>query len=184
MRPSIPKKPPLRGNDKSQLRINDAIKAMRVRVLDAHGEMLGVISREEALARAAQENLDLVEVSPFAEPPVCKILDYGKFRYQQQKKKSEARRKQKVTLVKEIKLRPGIDRHDFDVKKRAAERFLDAGDKIKLTVRFRGRELSRRDLGEQILNKLTESLEGKIKIESPPQNEGRQMCMVIAPHKS
>lgn len=183
MRPSIPKRPPVR-NSKDQLRINDSIRARQVRVLDVAGEMMGVLSREEAIEMALKQNLDLVEVSPMAEPPVCKILDYGKFRYQQQKKKSESRRKQKVTVVKEIKLRPGIEEHDFDVKKRAAERFLEAGDKIKLTVRFRGRELARRDLGEEVLNRLTLSLEGKIKVESPPQNEGRQMCMVIAPQKS
>lgn len=181
MRPSIPRRPPP-STDK--VRINDAIRSARLRVVDAQGEMLGIMSREEALMRAQDVELDLVEVSPLASPPVCKILDYGKFRYQQQKKKAEAKRKQKIIVIKEIKLRPGIEEHDFEVKRRAAERFLQAGDKIKLTVRFRGRELARRELGEQILTKLTTALEGKIKIESPPQNEGRQMSMVIAPLKT
>src|SRR4029079_6889274 len=143
--------------------------------------MLGVMSRREALNRAVETGLDLVEVSPNAEPPVCKILDYGKFKYEEQKRKNEARKKQKVIEVKEIKMRPGIDDHDYDVKMRAMHRFLEEGDKVKVTMRFRGRELAHQDLGMNVLMRVKDDLDGIAKVEQMPRMEGRQMTMVVAP---
>jgi len=125
--------------------------------------------------------LDLVEISPNASPPVCKILDYGRFKYEDQKKKAEARKKQKVIEVKEIKMRPNIDQHDYDVKMRAIHRFLDEGDKVKVTLRFRGREIAHQDLGLKVLNRVRDQLEEKSKVEQFPRLEGRQMIMVLAP---
>jgi translation initiation factor IF-3 len=125
--------------------------------------------------------LDLVEISPNASPPVCKILDYGRFKYEDQKKKAEARKKQKVIEVKEIKMRPNIDQHDYDVKMRAIHRFLDEGDKVKVTLRFRGREMAHQDLGLKVLYRVRDQLEEKSKVEQFPRLEGRQMIMVLAP---
>lgn len=130
---------------------------------------------------AFEANLDLVEVSPNADPPVCKILDYGKFKYNEQKRRHEARKKQKVIEVKEIKMRPGIDTHDYEVKMRSARRFLDEGDKVKVTIRFRGRELAHQDLGMAVLNRVRAELEGISKVEQFPAMEGRMMTMVISP---
>tara|TARA_R110000787_G_scaffold16622_20_gene50620 strand:- start:53384 stop:53845 length:462 start_codon:yes stop_codon:yes gene_type:complete len=152
-----------------------------VRLVDAEGEMLGVKSLDEALRIAEGTGLDLVEVSPNADPPVCKILDYGKFRYEEQKKKNDARKKQKTIEVKEIKLRPNIDQHDYDVKMRAVQRFLEGGDKVKVTMRFRGRELAHQDLGMQVLNRVRDQFDELIKVEQFPRMEGRQMVMVLAP---
>ncbi len=146
--------------------------------------MAGVVSRDEALQRAASAGLDLVEVSPNAEPPVCKILDYGKYKYNQQKRANEARKKQKVITVKEVKLRPRIDTHDLEVKMRSVHKFLDAGDKVKLTLRFRGREMAHQELGKKLLDDIREELGEKIKVEHAPALEGRQMIMVISPAKS
>jgi len=143
--------------------------------------MLGVMSRREALNRAVETGLDLVEVSPNAEPPVCKILDYGKFKYEAQKKKNEARKKQKIIEVKEIKMRPGIDDHDYDVKMRAMHRFLGEGDKVKVTMRFRGREMVHQELGLKVLERVRGQLDEVAKVEQMPRLEGRQMTMVIAP---
>ena len=143
--------------------------------------MLGVVSRREALNRAVETGLDLVEVSPNAEPPVCKILDYGKFKYEAQKKKNEARKKQKIIEVKEIKMRPGIDDHDYDVKMRAMHRFLGEGDKVKVTMRFRGREMVHQELGLKVLERVRGQLDEVAKVEQMPRLEGRQMTMVIAP---
>jgi len=142
--------------------------------------MAGVVPIESALNMAAEAGLDLVEISPNVDPPVCKFLDYGKFRYVAQKKKHEARKKQKVVDIKEIKLRPGIDEHDFQVKMRNARRFLDDGDKVKVTIRFRGREMAHQDLGVRVLNRVRDDLDELAKIEQFPQVEGRLMTMVIA----
>lgn len=135
----------------------------------------------QALAAAEEAGLDLVEISPNADPPVCKILDFGKFKYEQQKKQNEARKKQKVILVKEIKMRPNIDDHDYDVKMRAAKGFLEEGDKVKVTMRFRGREMVHQEIGLNVLMKVREQLEPLSKVEMMPQLEGRQMVMVLAP---
>ena len=146
--------------------------------------MVGVISVQEGIEMAYDAGLDLVEVSPNADPPVCKILDYGKFKYVEQKKKNEARKKQKVIDVKEIKMRPGIDVHDYDVKMRAARKFLDEGDKVKVTIRFRGREMAHQNLGMKVLDRVREELGDLVKVEQFPRLEGRLMVMVIAPAKN
>jgi translation initiation factor IF-3 len=143
--------------------------------------MVGVVSLNEGLEMAAEVGLDLVEVSPNAEPPVCKILDYGKYKYEAQKKKAEARKKQKVIEVKEIKLRPNIDDNDYDVKMRAMRKFLEEGDKVKVTLRFRGREMAHQDLGVKVLDRVRENLDDLAKVEQFPKMEGRQMVMVMAP---
>jgi len=154
---------------------------MRVRLVDERGEMVGVVLRNEALDMAADAGLDLVEVAPNADPPVCKILDFGKFKYEEQKKKNEAKKKQKVIEVKEIKLRPGIDDHDYDVKMRSMVKFIDEGDKVKVTMRFRGRELAHQELGMNVLMRVRDDLEEVAKIEQHPRMEGRQMTMVLSP---
>lgn len=143
--------------------------------------MVGVIGLQEAIDMAAEVGLDLVEVSPNAEPPVCKILDYGKYKYEAQKKANEARKKQKVIEVKEIKMRPGIDDHDYEVKMKAVRRFLDDGDKVKMTIRFRGREMAHQDLGLKVLERVRDELDEVAKVEQHPRPEGRLMTMVIAP---
>ena len=145
--------------------------------------MLGVLPVQDALERAKESGLDLVEVSPNAAPPVCKILDYGKFKYQAQKRDSQARKKQKTFSVKEIKMRPGIDAHDYDVKMRAITKFLGAGDKVKVTMRFRGREMAHKELGAEILQRVQKDLQEFGVVEQFPLLEGRQMIMVIAPKK-
>ena len=162
-------------------RVNDMINADPVRLVDAEGEQAGVVPLREALIAAEDAGLDLVEVSPGAQPPVCKILDYGKYKYEAQKKKNEARKKQKIIEVKEIKMRPNIDTHDYDVKMRAVNKFLDEGDKVKVTMRFRGREMAHQDIGMDVLNRVREQVDEKAKIEQHPKMEGRQMIMVIAP---
>ncbi len=157
------------------------IEAASVRLVDEKGEMVGVVPRAKGLEMATQAGLDLVEVAPNAEPPVCKILDYGKFKYEEQKKAAEARKKQKVIEVKEIKMRPGTDVHDYDVKLRSARRFLDEGDKVKVTIRFRGREMAHQELGMRVLDRVRTDLQLLAKIEQSPQIEGRMMTMVVAP---
>jgi translation initiation factor IF-3 len=152
-----------------------------VRVVDHEGEQLGVLAIADALDRAADVGLDLVEVAPNADPPVCKFLDFGKFKYEAQKKKSEARKKQKIIDVKEIKMRPGIDEHDYQVKMRNMRRFLDDGDKVKVTIRFRGREMVHQDLGMKVLDRVREELDELAKVELMPKLEGRQMIMIVAP---
>lgn len=142
---------------------------------------MGVMPPHKALAMAQEEGLDLVEISPNAEPPVCKILDYGKYRFEQQKKAAEARKKQKVVDLKEIMMRPAIDQHDFETKMKAARRFIDDGDKIKFVIRFRGRELSRTQLGIEVLDRVKKDLEGLIKIDMEPKQEGRTAMMVVSP---
>jgi len=154
---------------------------MRVRLVDERGNMVGVVGRSEALEMAADAGLDLVEIAPNADPPVCKILDFGKFKYEEQKKKNEARKKQKVIEVKEIKLRPSIDDHDYQVKMRSMNKFIEEGDKVKVTMRFRGRELAHQELGMNVLIRVRDDLDGIAKVEQMPRMEGRQMTMVVAP---
>ncbi len=152
-----------------------------MRLVDADGTVLGVVPIDEALRKAEDRGLDLVEVAAKGDPPVCKILDYGKYKYEAQKKKNEARKKQKTIDVKEIKMRPGIDVHDYDVKMRAVRKFLGEGDKVKVTMRFRGREMAHQDLGLKLLNRVRDELDELAKVELMPKMEGRQMIMVIAP---
>ena len=162
-------------------RINTEIRSATVRCIDPEGEQMGILTIDDALLKADEFGLDLVELQPNAEPPVVKILDYGKYKYQAQKRASEARKKQKVIDVKEIKLRPNIDSHDYDVKMRSVRKFLEAGDKVKITLRFRGREMAHVELGSQLLERVREDIEEEAKIESLPKMEGRQMIMVLAP---
>jgi len=143
--------------------------------------MIGVKSTSEAIGIAADYGLDLVEVSPNADPPVCKILDYGKYKYVEQKKKNEAKKKQKIVAIKEIKMRPSIDIHDYEVKMKAARKFLANGDKVKATIRFRGREMAHQDLGLKVLVRMRDDLEELTKVEQMPKSEGRMMTMVLAP---
>ncbi len=155
--------------------------AREVRLIDADGQNHGVVSKNEALELAREAGLDLVEVSPDANPPVAKILDYGKFKYQEQKKAAEARKKQKTVEVKEIKMRPNIDDHDYNVKMKSMERFFGEGDKVKVTLRFRGREMAHQQLGRELLLRVKADTEEIAKVESEPRLEGRQMVMVLAP---
>ena len=175
-------KPPPRREEGP--RINDSIKVKEVRLVDHEGNMQGVVPIEEALSMAEEAGLDLVEVSPNAEPPVCKILDYGKYKYEQQKKAAEARKKQKTVDVKEVKIRPGIEEHDYNVKMRNARRFLESGDKVKVTMRFRGREMAHQDIGMDLLKRMVEELADVGKPELQPKMEGRQMIMVLGPEAS
>ncbi len=162
-------------------RVNEVISSPQVRLIDADGENRGIVPTEEALANAVGVGLDLVEISPHADPPVCKILDYGKLKYEQQKKRNEARKKQKTIDVKEIKMRPNIDTHDYDVKMRAIQRFIGDGDKVKVTMRFRGREMAHQDRGMIVLDRVRDELVELAKVEQFPKMEGRQMTMVMAP---
>ncbi len=143
--------------------------------------MVGVVTRQEALTRATEAGLDLVEVAPQADPPVCKILDFGKYKYEEQKRLNAARKKQKVIEVKEIKLRPGIDDHDYDVKMRAMLKFIGEGDKVKVVMRFRGREMAHQEIGMGVLMRVKDGLDKVAKVESSPRMEGRQMTMVMSP---
>ncbi len=162
-------------------RINDAIRAREVRLIDETGQNVGVVNRQDAMDRAVAAGMDLVEISPDAAPPVCKILDYGKFKYQEQKKAAEARKNQKIVEIKEIKLRPNIDDHDYDVKMKSIKRFFEEGDKVKVTLRFRGREMAHQSLGMDVLRRVKADLETISKVEAEPRFEGRQMVMVLAP---
>jgi translation initiation factor IF-3 len=162
-------------------RINDEIRIPQVQLVDQDGQNHGIVDIEEARHRAEEAGLDLVEIAPNSRPPVVKILDYGKYKFQAQKKAAEARKKQKTVEVKEIKMRPAIDTHDYDVKMRSARRFLDEGDKVKMTLRFRGREMAHQQLGLQLLFRVRDELAGVAKVESEPRLEGRQMIMILAP---
>jgi len=162
-------------------RVNRAITSNQVRLIGAEGENHGVVTVDEAMNIARNSGLDLVEISPNAEPPVCKVLDFGKFKYEQQKKANLARKKQKTQDVKEIKMRPGIDVHDYNTKLKKVHQFIDNGDKVKLTIRFRGREMAHQELGMDVLNRVADEMEETAKIEARPKLEGRQMIMVIAP---
>lgn len=166
---------------KSGPRFNQMIQSDKVRVIDGEGENLGVMYTREAIEQAAEVGLDLVEVSPNADPPVCKFLDVGKFRYEAQKKANQQRKTQKTQDIKEIKMRPNIDDHDYDVKMRNVLRFIDDGDKVKVTLRFRGRELAHQQLGMDLLRRVQEDVAEVAKIESYPRMEGRQMLMVLSP---
>ena len=166
---------------KSGPRANDEINVSNVRLIGADGEQIGVVTLQAALSAAEDTGLDLVEVSPNADPPVCKLLDYGKFKYEAQKKANEARKRQKTFDVKEIKMRPNIDDHDYGVKMRSVARFIGDGDKVKVTIRFRGRELAHPEIGRDLLERIREESEGVAKIEMMPRMEGRQMIMVMAP---
>ena len=162
-------------------RVNEEIRAAQVRLIDQDGEMQGVMSARDALARAYDVGMDLLEISPNAEPPVCKITDFGKFKYEQQKKANEARKRQKVVEIKEIKLRPNIDTHDYEVKAKAMHRFFDEGDKVKVTLRFRGREMAHPELGMKLLQQVKADFEPVAKVEYEPRMEGKQMIMILAP---
>ena len=166
---------------KSGPRYNNLIQADKVRVIDGDGENLGVMYTREAIEQAAEVGLDLVEVSPNADPPVCKFLDVGKFRYEAQKKANLARKTQKTQEIKEIKMRPNIDDHDYDVKMRNVHRFIEDGDKVKVTLRFRGREFSHQSLGMNLLRRVQDDVAEYAKVEAYPRMEGRQMLMVLAP---
>lgn len=162
-------------------RTNREIRVREVQLIDAEGQNRGVVDIVEALGLAEGDGLDLVEIVPNANPPVCKILDYGKFRFNEQKKAAEARKKQKIVEIKEIKLRPGIDDHDYETKMKAVRRFFDEGDKVKFVLRFRGREMAHQELGFRVLERVKLETAGTAKIELEPSMEGRQMIMVLAP---
>ncbi len=165
-------------------RINERLlRGGDIRLIGANGENLGVTSPERALSLAEDAGLDLVEISPTAVPPVCKIMDFGKFKYETQKKEAEARKNQKVIEIKEVKFRPGTDTHDYEVKMRSVHKFLEEGDKVKVTLRFRGREMAHQDLGKALLDRVAEDVKSQGKIESFPRLEGRQMVMMIGPLK-
>ncbi len=166
---------------KSGPRYNNFILADKVRVIDENGENLGVMYTREAIEQAAAVGLDLVEVSPNADPPVCKFLDVGKYRYEAQKKANAARKTQRTQDIKEIKMRPNIDDHDYDVKMRNVQRFIEEGDKVKVTLRFRGRELSHQQLGMDLLRRVQDDVAEVAKVEAYPRMEGRQMLMVLSP---
>ena len=162
-------------------RMNADITAPQVRLVDAQGEMKGVVDLEKALEIAEEEGLDLVELSPNADPPLCKILDYGKYKYEQQKKANEARKKQKTVDVKEVKMSQRIEKNDYEVKMRNARRFLENGDKVKVSMRFRGREMAHQDIGRDLFSKMREELDELASVELEPKFEGRQMIMILAP---
>ncbi|WP_198246732.1 translation initiation factor IF-3 [methane-oxidizing endosymbiont of Gigantopelta aegis] len=171
------------ASKKDTTRLNDAITARRIRVIGAEGEQLGIISLTEAKQLAADAGMDLVEISPNADPPVCKIMDYGKFLFEQNKKQQAAKKKQKQIQVKEIKFRPGTEEGDYQVKLRNLTKFLNEGNKTKITIRFRGREMSHREIGMELLKRVEKDLEEIAVVEQFPKMEGRQMVMVMGPKK-
>ncbi|MFC0199134.1 translation initiation factor IF-3 [Paracoccus rhizosphaerae] len=162
-------------------RVNERIRVAEIRLIGPEGENVGVVPPSVGLQMAQDAGLDLVEISPNATPPVCKVMDLGKFKYEQQKREAEARKKQKIIEVKEIKFRPGTDTHDYDVKMRSVMKFLEGGDKVKVTLRFRGREMAHQDLGLELLNRVKDDVGEAGKVESMPKLEGRQMVMMISP---
>ena len=162
-------------------RVNEEIRVPQVRLIDQDGEMQGVMATRDAQNRAFAVGLDLVEISPNAEPPVAKILDFGKFKYEQQKKKNEAKKKQKVIEIKEIKVRPNIDENDYQVKMRAMKSFIEEGDKVKVTLRFRGREMAHQEIGARVLERIRQEMDPVTKVEQFPRMENRQMVMVLSP---
>ena len=161
--------------------MNDRIRATEIRLIGADGENVGVVTPARAMVLAEEAGLDLVEISPNAVPPVCKIMDFGKYKYETQKREAEARKKQHIIEIKEIKFRPGTDIHDYEVKMRAVNKFLSEGDKVKITLRFRGREMAHQELGVELLNRVSDDVAGVAKVEQFPRLEGRQMVMMIAP---
>ena len=170
-----------RAKKSSGPRTNEQITASEVRVISSTGKQLGIISIREALNHAEDEGFDLVEVSPAANPPVCKIIDYGKLKYREQKSKKEAKKKQKTIEVKEIKMRPGIDTHDYNVKVRALSKFISGGNKVKVSMRFRGREMEHQNIGMNLIKKLTEEVSQYAKVEISPKLEGKQIVMILVP---
>ncbi len=162
-------------------RVNEEIRSAQVRLIDQDGEMQGVMTARDALLRAYGVGLDLLEISPNADPPVVKILDFGKFKYEQQKKKNEAKKRQKVIEIKEIKVRPNIDENDYQVKMRAMKSFIDEGDKVKVTLRFRGREMAHQEIGVRVLERIRNEMDPVTKVEQMPRMENRQMVMVLSP---
>jgi len=160
------------------------IRVPEIRLIDQDGENAGVVTPAAAIEMAEEVGLDLVEISPGANPPVCKIMDFGKYKYEQQKKAVEAKKKQKIIEIKEVKFRPNIDTHDYDVKMRSVTKFLGEGDKVKVTLRFRGREMAHQELGRELLEKIADEIETIGKIEAMPKMEGRQMIMVVAPQRA
>jgi translation initiation factor IF-3 len=179
-RPAFNRAPPVQQKEEAH-RINHRIESRDVRLIGADGQNVGVVPTRQAIAMAEEAGLDLVEISPDAKPPVAKILDYGKFKFQEQKKAAEARKKQKVIEIKEIKLRPMIDDHDYDVKMKAAKRFFEEGDKVKVTLRFRGREMDHQDLGYKLLLRVKSDMADISKVELEPRSEGRQIIMILSP---
>ncbi len=165
---------------KETLKINEEIRAREVRVVSDSNEQLGIMQTRDALRMAMEQQLDLVEVAPLAKPPVCRIMDFGKYKYEQQKRDKETKKKQKVVTVKEVKLRPNIEDHDFGVKLKNAQRFLSDGDKVKVTIMFRGRELSHTELGRQVLVRMANELKDMVIIEREPKLEGKNMIMILA----
>ncbi|HEU4839414.1 MAG TPA: translation initiation factor IF-3 [Micavibrio sp.] len=176
--------PPRRPVDSDGPRVNEQIRVPKIRLIDENGEMAGVVTVSEGIRRAEAAGLDLVEVSPNAEPPVCKILNYGKYKYELQKKAAEAKKKQKVIEIKEIKIRPTIEDHDYEVKLRAARKFLDNEDKVKVTLRLRGREMAHVDLALQVLTRFKTDLADTAKVEQEPKMEGKQAIMMLVPAKN
>jgi translation initiation factor IF-3 len=160
------------------------IRVPEIRLIDENGDNHGVVTPAHAIAMAEEVGLDVVEISPNATPPVCKIMDVGKFKYEMQKKAAEAKKNQKVIEVKEVKFRPNIDTHDYEVKMRSVNRFLEDGDKVKVTLRFRGREMAHLELGRNLLEKIAAEIDGVAKVESMPKMEGRQMIMVVSPARA
>ncbi|GGC93452.1 translation initiation factor IF-3 [Thalassobacillus devorans] len=163
------------------MNVNEKIRAREVRLIDNNGDQLGVKSRQEALEIAQNANLDLVLVAPNAKPPVCRIMDYGKYRFEQQKKEKEARKKQTTIKVKEVRLSPGIEEHDFNTKLRNARKFLEKGDKVKASVRFRGRAITHKELGQKVLERMAEECKDVAQVETKPKMEGRSMFLMLAP---
>jgi len=164
-------------------RINDRIRAPEIRLIGAEGENVGVVTPARAIEMAEEVGLDLVEISPNATPPVCKIMDFGKYKYETQKKEAEARKKQKIIEIKEVKFRPNTDTHDYEVKMRSVFKFLENGDKVKVTLRFRGREMAHQDLGRNLLERVSEDIVEVGKVDNMPKMEGRQMVMMLSPSK-
>jgi len=179
---AIQQRDPRGGTQNRDARTNRRIKAREVRVIGPEGEQLGVLLVEQALARAQELGMDLVEVSPMAKPPVCKIMDYGKFKYLEKKKQNEAKKKQVVVQLKEVKLRPRTEEHDYDVKLKKVREFLEEANKARITVMFRGREMSHKELGQKVLQRVIEDLREMAVIEAAPRVEGRQMFMILAPN--
>ncbi|WP_117170532.1 translation initiation factor IF-3 [Paraliobacillus sediminis] len=163
------------------MNVNEKIRAREVRLIDSNGDQLGVKTRQEALEIAQTRELDLVLVAPTAKPPVCRIMDFGKFRFEQQKKEKEARKKQKIINLKEVRLSPGIEEHDFNTKLRNARKFLDKGDKVKVSIRFRGRAITHKELGQKVLVRMAEECKDLSTIEQRPKMEGRSMFLTLAP---
>jgi len=173
---ALPQKP-----KSDEPRINREIRAQTIRLINHNGDMVGVVTPQEAIKMAEAVGLDLVEISPGAEPPVCKIMDFGKYKYEAQKKAHEARKKQKVVVLKEIKLRPNIDKHDLEIKMRAVKKFLEEGDKVKFTLRFRGREMAHIEIGMKLLGDVQAELGDSVRVEQYPRMEGKQAVLIVAP---